>query len=224
MPLNDLLDETLEAADTDCWDRERTATPVRAFAVRLHSAGLSLRETVAILDLLGVDRSHGAVWDWTHRLADNQDDPPRSTPRRVAVDETAIQIGTEWRWCYAAIDLDSMVVLDIEVFSCRGTDPAAAFLSRLAEHHDLSEAELLVDSFGYRTALSRLGLSGQVEYSGRNHIERWFQTLKQRTDRFYTTWNGGPASIRRWLRRFVHYYNTQRPHQALNGRTPAEEA
>ena len=47
-----------------------------------------------------------------------------------------------------------------------------AFLSRLAEHHDLSEAEFLVDSFGYRTALSRLGLSGQVEYSGRNHIER----------------------------------------------------
>ena len=117
-----------------------------------------------------------------------------------------------------------MVVLDIEVFSRRGTDLAAAFLSRLAEHHDLSEAELLVDSFGYRTALSRLGLSCQVEYSGRNHIERWFQTLKQRTDRFYTTWNSGPASTRRWLRRFVHYYNTQRPHQPLNGRTPAEEA
>ena len=78
MPLNDLLDETLEAADTDCWNRERTATPVRAFAVRLHSAGPSLRETVAILDLLDVDRSHGAVWDWTHRLADDQDDPPRS--------------------------------------------------------------------------------------------------------------------------------------------------
>jgi putative transposase len=67
-------------------------------------------------------------------------------------------------------------------------------------------------------------LSGHVEYSGRNHIKRWFQTLKQRTERFYTTWSGGPASIRRWLKRFVHYYNTQRPHQALNGRTPAEEA
>ena len=159
MPLSDLLGETLETPDSDCWDREQTATPVRAFAVRFHSAGLSLRETVAILELLDVDRSHGAVWDWTHRLADSQD-------------ETAIQIGTEWRWWYAAIDLDSMLVLDVEVFSRRGTDPAAAFLSRLAEHHDLSEAELLVDSFGYRTALSRLGLSGHVEYSGRNHIER----------------------------------------------------
>ena len=83
MPLSDLLGETSETPDSDCWHRERTATPVRAFAVRLHSAGLSLRETVAILDLLDVDRSHRAVWDWTHRLADDQDDPPRSAPRRV---------------------------------------------------------------------------------------------------------------------------------------------
>ena len=56
MPLSDLLNDALGATDSDCWDRERTATPVRAFAVRLHSAGLSLRETVAILDFLGLDR------------------------------------------------------------------------------------------------------------------------------------------------------------------------
>ena len=98
---------------------------LRAFAVHLHSAGLSLRETVAILDFLGVDRSHGTIWNWTHCLADDQGDPPRSAPRRVAVDETTIQIGSEWRWCEATIDLDSMLVLDIEVFSRRGTDPAA---------------------------------------------------------------------------------------------------
>jgi putative transposase len=61
MPLSDLLNEVLGLADTDCWDRERTAASVRAFTVRLHSAGLALRETTAILGLLGVDRSHGAV-------------------------------------------------------------------------------------------------------------------------------------------------------------------
>ncbi|MFC7131098.1 integrase core domain-containing protein, partial [Haloferax chudinovii] len=35
---------------------------------------------------------------------------------------------------------------------------------------------------------------------------------------------GSRLSVRRWLAVFVHYYNFQRPHQALDGRTPVEEA
>ncbi len=49
MPLSNLLKQSLDTAMLECWQRERTATPVRAFAVRLHAAGLSLRETEAIL-------------------------------------------------------------------------------------------------------------------------------------------------------------------------------
>jgi putative transposase len=30
-------------------------------------------------------------------------------------------------------------------------------------------------------------------------------------------------SVRRWISHFVQYYNEQRPHQSLGGRTPAEE-
>lgn len=43
MPLEELLDESLEARYTEVWEREQTVTPVRAFAVRLHSVGLSPR-------------------------------------------------------------------------------------------------------------------------------------------------------------------------------------
>jgi len=58
MQLAHLLRETLDEDSQDVWENERTPTPVRRFGVRLHTAGLSIRETVAILDLLGVDRSH----------------------------------------------------------------------------------------------------------------------------------------------------------------------
>jgi putative transposase len=44
-----------------------------------------------------------------------------------------------------------------------------------------------------------------------------------RIDRFHQTWMGGRASAARWLTAFVYYYNTQRPNQALDNRTPAEE-
>ena len=223
MQLADLLRETLDTATLECWQRERTATPVRAFAVRLHAAGLSLRETTAILELLGVERTHGAVWNWVHRLADSVSDPPSATPTRVAVDETAVRINGELSWVYAAIDLETKVLLDVALFGRRGTEPAAAFLHGLTQKHDCSQAVFLVDGFGYLTALSRLGLSGQLDYADRNHIEKWFHTLKMRIDRFHSSWVGSRRSVRQWLASFVHYYNFQRPHQALDERTPAEE-
>jgi transposase-like protein len=87
--LADLLSECFAADLKECWERERTATPVRAFAVRLFATGCSLRETEAILRSLGVERSHQAIWQWVHRMADSVPDPPSAQPTRVAVDETA---------------------------------------------------------------------------------------------------------------------------------------
>jgi len=56
----ELLREMLDTANVECW--ERTATPVRAFSVRLHATGCLLRETQAILRLFGVQRSHQAIF------------------------------------------------------------------------------------------------------------------------------------------------------------------
>ena len=133
----------------------------RAFTVRLHAAGCSLRETAASLGLLGVKRTHGAVWSWVNRLADSVGDQPSAQPTWVAVDETAVRINGEWSWVYDAIILETKVLLDATVFGRRGTDPAAAFLHGLTQKHDCSQTMLLVDGFGYLTALLRLGLSGR---------------------------------------------------------------
>ena len=192
MQLADLLREALDEDSQDVWENERTPTPVRRFGVRLHTAGLSIRETVAILELLGVDRSHGAV-------------------------------DGEKKSLYAAIDTDSKLLLEIDVCSRRGTDPAAAFVHRLTEKHDLADTEFLVDAGGYLTALARHELSGRLDYRTRNHIEKWFQTVTMRIDRFHTFWRGSQSSARQWLRRFRHHYNHERPNQALDGKTPAQE-
>ncbi len=176
--LTDLLSESYEMDLEESWEKERTATPVRAFAVRLHQTGCSIRETTTILAELGVERSHGAVWNGVPRLADSGRDPPTASPSRVAVDETAVKINGEWSWLYAAIDIETKLILDVALFSRHGTDPATAFLQKLREKHELSEAEFLVDQFGYRTALARVGLSGQVNYTDRNLIESSFTRSK----------------------------------------------
>jgi transposase-like protein len=92
--------------------------------------GLSLREIVAVFEWLGVDRSHGAIWNWTHTLSEAQADPPTAEPSRVTVDEKQIEVDGEKKWLYAAIDTDSKLLLEIDVFSRRGTDSAAAFFHR----------------------------------------------------------------------------------------------
>ncbi len=114
------------------------------------------------------------------------------------------------------------MTLGVELFDRHGTDPAAAFLHRLTEQHDLSNAEFFVDQFGYRTALSRLGLSGQVDYTDRNLIKTWFHTFNMRVDRFHNSWIGSRQTVHDWIEPFVHYYNRQRPHRALDDRTLAE--
>ena len=223
MQLQKLLTESLTVDSIDCWANERTASALRALAVRLHSTGLSLRETAAVLECLGIYRSQQAIWHWVHRHADSAPDPPTAQPSRVAVDETAVQVGTEWYWLYAAIDLDSKLLLGMGLSQRRGTTPAAAFLRQLKQQHDLSDTDFLVDGFGYLTALARTDLSGGLDYIHRNKIEKWFQTLKMRVERFHNTWTGSAASAARWLAAFAYYYNFQRPNQALDGRTPAEE-
>jgi transposase-like protein len=91
-----LLSECFAAEFKECWKRERTATPVRAFAIRLHAIGCSLRETKDILRHLGVERSHQEIWQWVHRLADSVPDLLSAQPTRVAVNETAVKINGEW--------------------------------------------------------------------------------------------------------------------------------
>lgn len=132
MQLTDLLKMSLDVDCDEVWANERTLTPVRVFGVCLHSMGLSLRGIVVVLEWLGVDRSHGAIWSWTYTLSEDQPDPPTASPSRVAVDEKQIEVDGEEKWLYAAIDIESRLLLEVDVFSRRGTDPAACTRAKLS--------------------------------------------------------------------------------------------
>ena len=86
-----------------------------------------------------------------------------------------------------------------------------AFLHRLTEKHDVSDTEFLTDAGGYLTALACLDLRGGLNYSERNSIEKRFQTVTMRSDRFHSFWRGSAASAARWLRGFKHHHNHDRP-------------
>ena len=61
MQLANLFGETLDVDRDEGWENKRTPNTLTGVGVRRHSMGLSLREVVAVLDVPGVDRSHGAI-------------------------------------------------------------------------------------------------------------------------------------------------------------------
>lgn len=109
----------------------------------------------------------------------------------------SITVDGEEKWLDVAIDTDSTLLQEVDVDGRRGVGPAAAFLRRLAGHHAVASADVLVDAGSYLTALARHECSGHLEYTTQNHIETWFQTVAMRIDRFHAAWRGSPTSARR---------------------------
>ena len=83
------------------------------------------------------------------------------------------------------LDLDTKVVLHARLSWHRGRDPAEEFLDKLKEKHRVSDAEFLVNGMGYLTALARTNLSGDLNYTERNIVEKLFQTSTMRIQRFH---------------------------------------
>ena len=86
-----------------------------------------------------------------------------------------------------------------------------------------TDNEAVFTSKEFRLGLERLGIRHQRTTPGcpwqNGRIERLFGTLKQKLDQWQVA---GIAQLNRDLDTFRYWYNHIRPHQNLNGKTPAE--
>jgi len=181
----ELLRQTLDTANVEFWERERTAPRDWLFSQRGTRDSSTIRRTTLSSSNLLVGTS----------VADSVPDPPEAQPKRVAVDETAVKINDERSRLCAAINLDTKLILGVDLFWSHETDWAVAFLHGLSKKCDLSEAVFLVGGFDYQTALARLGLSSRLAYANRNLIKKWFQTFKMSIDRFQNSLVGSRAGV-----------------------------
>jgi len=115
--------------DLDFVERERTSEQAMALGIQSHVAGLSLSNTVELLDALGVDRSRKAIHDWVQK-ADLQPEPGQS-PIQVALDETVIRLNDQQFWLYAAADPQTNDLLHVRLFSTTTTSLTEIFLREL---------------------------------------------------------------------------------------------
>ncbi|MDO8311443.1 MAG: integrase core domain-containing protein [Sideroxyarcus sp.] len=86
-----------------------------------------------------------------------------------------------------------------------------------------TDNEGMFRSPAFGNALEQLGIRHQRTDPGcpwqNGRIERLFGTLKEKLDKWIVT---GIEQLNTDLTTFVHWYNHVRPHQNLDGRTPAE--
>jgi putative transposase len=94
--------------------RERTPIEAMKLGIQIHLGGVSLSDTVSILEKYGIDRSRKAVHDWVDK-ADLQPTAGR-TPNQVAFNETVIRVNDEQHWLYAAIDPETNEYLHLRLF------------------------------------------------------------------------------------------------------------
>jgi hypothetical protein len=99
MPEITRLSRGSDWTDLDFVERERTPRSAMKLGIQLHVAGLSLSNTISVLDELGVQRSRTAVHDWVQKTG-LQYDGGASTDH-VALDESLIRINDQQYRLYA---------------------------------------------------------------------------------------------------------------------------
>ena len=68
MPENTRLSGGTAQFNLDFVEREVTPRLLMELSIQLHLAGLSLSNTVSILELFGVQRARSTVHDWVHKV------------------------------------------------------------------------------------------------------------------------------------------------------------
>jgi putative transposase len=208
MPENARLSGCLDEINLEFVEREATPRLLMKLSIQLHLAGLSLSNTVSILEIFGVDRARSTVHNWVHK-AELQPDAGCS-PDHVAVDETVIRLNDEQYWLYAAVDPATNKVLHTTLEPTRTNVIARSFFAELREKHNVETAVFLVDGAPtLKDACNRHGLRFQYEKHGnRNSVERVFREIKRRTSSFSNCFSNADAETADdWLRSFSFAWN-----------------
>ncbi|AGB30226.1 transposase [Natrinema pellirubrum DSM 15624] len=202
------LNRGSDCFELDFLEREATPEPAMKLGIRLHLAGLSLSDTISILERLGVERCRSTVHNWVQK-ADLQP-LDGANPDHVAVDETVIQLNDERFWLYAAVDPATNRLLHVKLSPTRNQAITEMFLAELRDKHLVDDALFLVDSAPWlQAALHRHGLDYRYEKHGnRNSVERVFRELKRRTNQFSNCFSHAEAdTVENWLQAFAFAWN-----------------
>jgi len=217
------------------------STDVIASAINQYYEAASLHKIARQIKLdFGVSPSHMTIYRWIKRYSQKAIKDLANVPVKVGstwvADETVIKLKSDSQkvWFWDAIDDDTKFLLASHMSETRTTKDAKTLMERAERRASAIPETITTDKLrSYLDAVERTWgadtkhvasgpfVKSKTEDSTRA-IERFHGTLKDRTKvmRALADRKSAKLILEGWL---VHY-NFFRPHQGLNGRTPAEAA
>lgn len=218
-------------AKNEGFEKMRTNPHAITVALDLYFKNVSLRKIVDHLKQFErVNVSHVAVLKWIQKcvalMRDYVDTLRPELSRVFHADETKVSIRGQWVWLWHLMDGDTRYLLANHVSQGRATADAREAFREAKAIAGTQPRVLFTDSLGSYDAAARKEFPNAVHVSsvgiqGRlnnNKAERLHSTLKEKV-KLARAIKKPDSPIIEGQR---VYYNHIRPHQALNGKTPAE--
>lgn len=200
-------------------------------------AGTSLNKIrQGIADQWHTHPSDSAIYGWLRLLTEAALNKAKKYHPQVGekwiADETVVWLNGKKYWLIDVISADTRFLLATKLSTNRGTKDIVTALETAKERANKSPKFLVTDGWGcYPSAIEQvfgadtrhlIGTPFEHRELTTSLIERWHGTLKDRLKPMRGMDKSQYTQL--VLDGFVFYYNYFRPHESLDGRTPAEVA
>lgn len=210
-----------------------------AGALLAYYSGSSVNDIRALIKQRSdYEPAQSTVYQWIDKFTTKAVDyfgqfKPKVSDRWIA-DETVIHLnGGVDIWVWDVIDEETRFLLALKISYRRTVDDAKILFELAKKRAGKTPKEIITDGLNlYPEAVSEVfgdnvhvGASPFIKDSegvNTRPIERWHETLKERTKVLYGLRDTNSALA--FLDGFVAYYNFIRPHDGLDNKTPAEVA
>jgi len=211
----------------------RSKYPIEAVAsaLYLYFTGSSLNDISRHTEQhYKVQPSASTIYSWVRKYTQVAQEATKDLKPKVSdtwvADETVIKINGKNYWLWDIIDTKTRFLLATYLSPNRGTLQARKLMELASERTGKVPKVVITDKLAAYLDGIELAFGADTKhiqatpFSGTQLIERWHGTLKERTK---VVWGlKKPETAKQFLEGFLFYYNFLRPHEGLNGRTPAK--
>ncbi len=203
-------------------------------ALNLYYDGTSIRAIGRHLKQeTGAAPSTRSIFDWVEKytkyLTESTKDYHPNVGDTWIADETVLKIEGSKVWLWDIIDERTRVLLASRLSVSRTTGDAQSLMNMAVKRAGKTPKVVLTDSLAAyndvwygKGAEHRHGTPFNTDEDSTSKIERWHGTIKQRTKVMRGLKN--LESAHEFTDGYLAYYNYLRPHEALENKTPAQEA